>query len=131
MPRNTATQSLATKRRGKLWPRIYERRYVSGVVGYVVDMGKQAKTKRARLTFATKDEAQTFAEQKRVEHANEGTLGLTVSCAVRREAATCAVKLAPYGASLTEATEYFVEHVLRYRTGPPVGPGLCSRAFGG
>ena len=103
--------------RGQDWPRLYQRTYRSGVVGYMVDCGR-VNGKRNRRTFPTKPEAETYRQQKLIERTNDGIAALAVPIEVRREAAKCQSMLAPYDASLTQATEYYVEHVLRYRTSP-------------
>jgi hypothetical protein len=75
---------------------------------------------RLRRAFDSKADAETFAEQKRIERSNEGTMALALPWAIRNETASCLAKLQPYDASLTEATDYFVSRVLRYRLAPTV-----------
>jgi hypothetical protein len=118
MERIAPNGTAGIRRRGRHWPRIYRRRYPSGLTAYVVDLGKPSGAGRARRTFPPRGEAETFAEQKRVERANEGTRTFAVTWEIRREAATCVAKLAPYQAKLTEAVDYYVQHVLHYRTSP-------------
>lgn len=106
-------------RRGQQWPRIDKRIYPSGVTSWIVDCGLQ-QGKRVRETFTSKGEAETVAEQQRIARANEGVLSAATTLETRLEAARCLIKLAPYGATLTEATDHYVGQVLRYRTGPSV-----------
>ena len=116
----TTSVAIKVNRRGKVWPLIYRRRYPSGLASFVVDAGKQSDGRRIRRTFPTRGEAETFAEQRRTERANEGTMTNAVPWEIRREAAICAAKLSPYRAKLTEAVDYYVQQVLQYRTSPSV-----------
>lgn len=103
----------------KAWPPIYRLTHRSGQVGYMVDLGK-VNGKRDRRTFPSKQEAETFAQQARSARENEGTAAFALSGATRAEAAQCLEKLAPYNASLTEAVDHYVKHVLAYRNAPVV-----------
>jgi len=107
------------KLESKKWPAIYPRIYPSGQTKWVVDAGI-VNGVRLRQVFDASPEAKTYAERLRTERHNEGQAALALDAAVRQEAATCLLKLEPYGASLTEATTYYVEHVLRYRAAPVV-----------
>lgn len=124
MERRTTSAAIKVNRRGNGWPLIYRRRYPSGLPSFVVDMGKQSDGRRVRRTFPTRGEAETFAEQRRTERANEGALTNAVPWEIRREAAICAAKLAPYHAKLTEAVDYYVQQVLQYRTSPSASDAI-------
>lgn len=101
------------------WPTIYERTYPSGRTKWVVDAG-MIHGVRQRRNFGTRPEAQTYAERLRVARANEGQAAWVLTASARAEAATCQLKLEPYGATLTEATTYYLDRVLQYRTAPVV-----------
>jgi integrase len=103
----------------KSWPPIYKRTHRSGQVGYLVDLG-HVTGQRIRKTFSTKADAETFAEQARVAHKNEGVAAFSLPQEARVSAAKCLGKLAPYNATLEEAVDYYVKHVLRYRNAPTV-----------
>ena len=75
---------------------------------------------RTRETFKTRDEADTRAEQMRVARQNEGTAAFSLATDVRVEAAKGTEMLRPYSATITEACQYYVDHVLRYRTAPSI-----------
>lgn len=109
------------RRRAKrqAWPPVYKRTHRSGQVGYLVDLG-QINGRRARKTFPTKQEADAFALKARIERQNEGTAAFALSQETKVSTAKCLAKLAPYGATLDEAVDYYVEHVLRYRNAPTV-----------
>ena len=63
-----------------------------------------------RSTFKTKGEAETYAQQARVKRDNDGKTGLAIPEKLRIEALECAALLEPLGASLREATAYFIKH---------------------
>ncbi len=104
-------------RRSKNWPPITERRYPSGEVGFVVNVG-MVNGKRIRPVFRTRGEAEERAKRCRAENAKEGELAFALPVKLRLEAADCVDKLAEYGASLTEATNFYVTHVLEHRKAP-------------
>ncbi len=100
------------------WPRILRRVYPSGQVAYQI--GVMVNGIRTRETFKTRDEADTRAEQMRVARQNEGTAAFSLATDVRVEAAKGTEMLRPYSATITEACQYYVDHVLRYRTAPSI-----------
>jgi integrase len=106
-------------RKKRQWPNVYSRVHRSGETGFIVDLGL-INGKRARYSFRTKEEAETFAESKRVERQNEGTAALGLSQETRQDAAKAAAILLPAGVSLLQAAEYFQQHVLAYRDAPQV-----------
>ncbi len=105
--------------RRKSWPRIYTRNHRSGQVGWIVDLGF-VKGRRIRRCFQSKGEAETWAEEKRVDQENEGAKALALSPGQRAEAADCIHRLRPYNAALRDATSYYIEHYLKYRNAPTV-----------
>ena len=102
------------------WPNVYKRVYASGQVGFLVDLGL-LDGKRNRHSFQTKEEADTFADQKRVERLNEGTSALSLPQEVRQDAAKASLILAPHGVTLLEAATHYVKHVLAFKTAPLLG----------
>jgi integrase len=101
------------------WPRVYSRSHRSGNVGYIVDLGL-IDGKRERHSFKTKAEAETFADLKRTEKVNEGTAGLSLSQSTRVEAVKAEKLLKPHGATLLEATNYYLKHVIAFRNSPSI-----------
>lgn len=99
------------------WPNTYTRRHRGGQVSYVVDLGI-ISGKRERHSFKTREDANTFAELKRAEKKNEGTAALALSHGTRLEALKAEKILKPYNATLSEAANYYVKHVLAYRNSP-------------
>jgi integrase len=55
-----------------------------------------------------------------VARANEGQAAWALTASARAEAAACLLQLEPYGATLGEATAYYLDHVLKYRMAPVV-----------
>jgi integrase len=76
--------------------------------------------KRKRVNFATKAEAQGFADQSRVARTNEGMEAFTLSQDIRLDAAKAHKILAPYRVTILEAAKYYQNHVLAYKTAPTV-----------
>lgn len=66
---------------------------------------------RSRRFFRDKREAQTFLELCRVEHKNQGLAAFSLSEALRVEAIDCSKMLAAAGATLREATKFYLRHV--------------------
>lgn len=122
------------------WPHVYTRRYPSGQVAYVIDLGL-VDGKRERQAFKTKDEAETFAEQARIKRQNEGLAAFSLPAAVRVEALKASELLQPFGVALAQAAaeysralavlnphgvslaqvvQYYDNHVLKYRNAPVI-----------
>src|ERR1039457_2087839 len=100
------------------WPRIRRRKnWHAGTIGFLVDPG-MINGKRERRQFSTLQEAETYAQQLRTSFQNEGLVGLSIPLEVRLEAARCQNKLAEVGASITEATSYFLKHRANYKSAP-------------
>lgn len=113
----------ATKRKYKTksqrsWPPIHTRKLKSGQTSF--QLAVMLDGKRVRETFPTLAEAETRADQIRTMVKNEGNAAFTLPAYARVEAAQCIQKLTPFDATLTEATDYYVKHVLSYRSAPPV-----------
>jgi len=58
--------------------------------------------------------------QARIARENEGVAAFSLTAETRAEAAKCLEWLRPYGAGLSEAVQYYVEHVLRFCDAPTV-----------
>jgi integrase len=101
------------------WPRIHIAKHRSGQVSYQVDLGF-VEGKRKRVNFATKAEAEGFAEISRTARDNEGMAAFTLGQDIRLDAAKAHQKLAPHGITILEAAKYYEKHVLAYKTAPPV-----------
>jgi integrase len=112
-------QSKRQRAKRQAWPPIYKRTHRSGQVGYLVDLGL-VNGERVRKTFPSKQEAETFAAQARMARENEGVAAFSLATETRAEAVKCLELLEPYGAGLTEAVQYYVNHVLRFREAPTV-----------
>jgi len=67
--------------------------------------------KRERLSFDTKAQAKAYADARNVEILNEEIQHATFSAAQRILAQECADKLAPFGKTLRDATDFLLEHL--------------------
>jgi integrase len=106
------------KNKIKLWPPIHALTYTSGKTAWQVAC--MVNGERIRETFKTKAEAEDRAAEIRTQVTNEGTAAFNLPAPVRVEATKALAKLKPHNASITEAVEHYVEHVLKYRTAPTV-----------
>ena len=66
---------------------------------------------RYRVSFRAQAEAKAKRDSLLVEFENLGTKASAISDALRLEAVQCADKLKPYARSLTEAVEFYVNHL--------------------
>src|SRR6516165_10180680 len=85
------------KRRDRLDPR---RVRIGGKTFWQVELGSEirdGKHHRLRKTFASREEARTFAELRKIERTNHGRAGVTLSERLRGEAVEADRLLAPYG----------------------------------
>ena len=89
------------------WPKIKRRTYPSGEVAYGVDT---RSFNGERKFFATKQEAETFAELKRTERKNSGQNAGAISDKLRIEAMECQERLEKFDVTLTHAVDYFIKH---------------------
>lgn len=103
-----STQNSSTKARRNLWPRISKTEHKNGTVAWMVDA--RIAGKGERLFFASKREAKTKADQLRTARKNHGAEAIGMPERVRLEAAECLRRLAAVGATLTEATDYYIRH---------------------
>ncbi len=89
------------------WPVIKERRNPGGKLSYMVDLG-MVNGLRPRKFFATKAEAQTYADQCRVARKNEGHSVFDLGQKERVEAIECLKLLEPFGKSLRDAVDFYL-----------------------
>src|ERR1039458_7198693 len=106
-------------KRAKQWPRIFIAKHRSGQVSFQVDLGF-VDGKRKRVNFASKGEAEAFADQSRVARANEGMAAFTLTQDIRLDAVKANRLLAPHGVTILESAKYYENHVLAYKTAPTV-----------
>jgi integrase len=67
--------------------------------------------RRHRKFFGTKDEAQRFASSQKTKLSNEGTRGLALPDDVRVMAAKCSEQLKPFGYTIAQAVEHFIDYL--------------------
>lgn len=66
---------------------------------------------RHRKFFKKRTDAATFAESQKLKLLNEGQRGLAISDEVRVMAARCTARLKPYGYTLDNAVDHFIEYI--------------------
>jgi len=110
---------MSKPKKAKQWPPIYPAKHRSGQISYQVDVG-MVEGKRKRVNFATKQEAQTYAEDCRIARANEGMAAFALPMDVRLDAAKANQILAPHKVTILEAAKHYQKHVLAYKTAPLV-----------
>ena len=88
------------------WPIIKKRVYTTGNVAWIVDCG-MVDGKRPRFTYDTKREAETKAEQLRIERENDGNAIFTLSARDQTDAGRALSILAPFNVSLSVAAEFY------------------------
>jgi len=99
----------SARKERKPWPAIREVAHKSGAVAWMVDA--RLRGKGERHFFKTKGEAVTKAEHLRITVKNEGTSGLVeLPSRLRAEALDCSGRLAEVGATITDATDYYLSH---------------------
>ena len=97
----------AKERKRKEWPRVREA-VNNGAKVWLVDARRDGQGKRYFYTTAA--EADAKAEQLRIQVVNEGTAALSMPLDLRAEAIECHEKLKAAGATLREATAFFLKH---------------------
>lgn len=85
---------------------------VNGELFWRVTVPKQAGG-RIRKTFRQREEALAYFEQCKVEQENFGTAALSMPESLRVEALECAGQLEAIGATLRDATAFYIEHFQR------------------
>ncbi len=115
----TLSAILMSKTKSVKWPPVYTQQNRSGQHSYVVDLGI-IEGKRKRVSFPTEQQAQTYAEQARIQRTNEGTAAFSLPMDIRLDAAKASQVLLPHGVSILEAVKDYQKHVLAYKTAPTV-----------
>jgi integrase len=114
----TLLATLMTKtKRAKQWPRIYIAKHRSGQASFQVDL---RAVNGGRPNFATRAEAQAYAELSRIKRDNEGQAAFTLPQDVALDASKAHVILKPHDVSILEAAKYYEKHVLAYKKAPIV-----------
>ena len=67
--------------------------------------------KRVRRFFKAKREAETFVRQLEIKAENLGTRSVSIDPRLHLMAIECHDRLAPYGKTLTDATDFYCEHL--------------------
>ena len=91
------------------WPIIKKRVYPTGNLAWVVDCG-MVDGKRPRFTYDKKGEAETKAEQLRIEREKDGNAIFTLSAHDQTDAGRALSILAPFNVSLSVAAEFYKAH---------------------
>ncbi|MBM3861245.1 MAG: hypothetical protein FJ395_16580 [Verrucomicrobia bacterium] len=112
------------KSKTKLWPPIHELTYTSGQTAWQVAC--MIGGKRIREAYPTKAEAETRAAEIRLQVENEGKAGFDCPVALRVEAVECEKMLQPFKASIRDACQWYVKHVLKFRAAPTVTTALAE-----
>ncbi len=108
---------MSKPKRAKQWPPIYTQTNRSGQLTYYVDLRAVAG---GRPGFPTLAQAQTLAEQARIQRDNEGNAAFALPMDVKLDAAKANQILAAHGVTILEAAKYYERHVLAYKTAPTV-----------
>lgn len=87
--------------------------YRHSVTSKFVIEGHRVNGKRVREFFKTNAEAKTRLAQIKTQVANEGTSGMSISSELRVMAAKCAEQLMPFGKSLADATDFYLDYLKR------------------
>jgi len=112
------TQSTRKSKSKPSWPPILAREYPSGKTAFQIAV--MVDGQRIRETFKTRAEAETRAQEIRAMRQREGAAAFTLPMEHRVEAAKSLDKLRQYNATIAEAVDYYVKHVLIYRNAPTV-----------
>lgn len=105
--------------RASAWPRIYERKYPSGRVVYVVDCGMQ-HGKRVREVFNTKGEAESFAQQLRLGRHKHGAAIFLLPFDAQSDAVKLYEILKPHRIGFHDVIEHYSKDVIPYLHVPNV-----------
>jgi integrase len=101
----------------KQWPPIYTQTNRSGQPSYYVDLRAVGG---GRPAFPDLAQAETRAEQARIQKSNEGTAAFALPLHVRVDAAKAHAILSPHGISILEVANYYNKHVLAYKSAPVI-----------
>src|SRR5215831_19443615 len=99
---------MALRKKDRLDPRAVA---IGGKRFWRVELGSEirgGKRHRLRKTFASHEEAKTFAQLRKIERTNRGTCGVMLSDRLRGEAVEADRLLTPYGVSILELARQYV-----------------------
>jgi integrase len=100
------------RKRDRLDPRKVR---IKGKLLWQVELGSEVrgdgKRYRLRKTFASREEARTFAELRKIERTNHGRAGVSLSERLRGEAVEADRLLAPYNKSILELAREYVSRM--------------------
>jgi len=113
-----------TKSSKSSWPPILPIKYASGKTAFQVACMIQGK--RIREAYPTRGEADTRAAEIRTMITNQGAAAFGISDRVRVQAGEASEKLKPFNVEITEAVDYYIEHVLAYRDKPIVNATIAE-----
>ena len=88
----------------------YKRAMVRGSLMFKVSF--QENGKRRRRFFHTAPEAETFADKIKTLKLNQGTAAFSLPDKIRVEASDCATRLEKVGATLTTATNFYLQYAV-------------------
>lgn len=103
----------------KSWPVIKKRVYPNGSIGWTADC--RINGVGERLTFKTRAEAETAAEQARVKRVNEGQSAFAMLASDRADAEAALAALRPHKRTLREAVAFYIKHLPVIRAEKPIG----------
>lgn len=83
---------------------------VNGVLFWQVTVPKLGGG-RERKTFRKHDDAETYFNNAKIQQENHGVAGLAIKDSLRVQAVECAAKLAEFGKSIVDATDYYLAHL--------------------
>ena len=79
-----------------------------------------------RKYFETKAEAETFCEQKNTEVANQGVEALEFSSELRVMAQRCASRLEPFGKTIEDAVNHYIEQLSKAQKAIPLTQAIAE-----
>jgi integrase len=106
------TQRTTVRKRDRLDPRKVR---IGGKLFWQVELGSEVhrdgKRSRFRKTFASHEEAETFASIKKIERKNRGTASIAMPERLRGEALEADRLLEPYGISILDLARQYVQRM--------------------
>jgi hypothetical protein len=122
---NSSVQPKPRKRRDRLDPR---RVRIGAKVFWQIELGSEIRRgmrHRLRKTFASREEAETFAKLRKIERINHGTAGVNLSPRFRGEMVEAAALLAPYQVSVLDLVREYVQRMEQRASSETVGNALA------
>src|SRR5438093_2464666 len=108
------------KQQRQPWPNVYSKVNPGGSTSWIVNLGQLNGGPRERYFYKTKEQADTFSEQARLQKQNQGLSAFTLAKEIRVDAIKASGILKPHEVSLTEAANYYIKQVIAFRNAPPV-----------